>query len=95
MSADVEVATWEGVELPVWRFDTFEEFDHFMDTLLPVEDPATADAWFKAMPSTSTSGVMFSRGCVVQSGRRASPTARHAALAVCVIREDLPLKEEG
>jgi hypothetical protein len=93
LPADVEVATWEGVVLPVWRFGTFEEFDHFMDTLLSVENPDTADAWFQALPMTDASGVMFGRGCIVEPGRPASPITRQAAVAICVIREDLPPKE--
>lgn len=84
------VAEWQGVELPVWRFDTFAEFDHFMDTLLPVEDPDTAGAWFQALPGPEVSGVLFGRDCAYDPARMASPAARRAALAICLIDEDLP-----
>lgn len=58
----VQTYSWRGHELPVWHFKTFEEFEHFMETLLPVEDDATAEAWFQIYEELApeASGVIYS-----------------------------------
>lgn len=71
--------SWRGRELPVWTFATFYEFEHFMETLLPVEHDDTADAWFEIYEELApeASGVMY------------STTDTSRPLAVVVIREHL------
>lgn len=82
------ITVWEGVELPVWEFDTFVEFDRFMDTILGVEDEDTAGHWFQLAPFDGTSGILFSRPVPFTPGSPPAPRALAAAVAACTIREE-------